>query len=188
MAAEANVHTVTVIDDESDLVERRVKPLLPRIGKRLGGAIPAVMAAARSGEVEFLPDGGVRLAGVELAADEVEIQAAPRPGTAVAADDGLVVVLDTSLTDELRLEGDAREIQRAIQELRRTAGLELDDHIRLWLDMDADLGQRLGGMVERLAADTLADELQLAPPPDGATSETVEVSAGRVGIGLERIS
>jgi isoleucyl-tRNA synthetase len=187
VAAEANVHTVTVIDDESDLVERRVKPLLPRIGKRLGGAIPAVMAAARAGAVEFLPDGGIRLAGVELAADEVEIQAAPRPGTAVAADDGLVVVLDTSLTDELRLEGDAREIQRAIQELRRTAGLELDDHIRLWLDMDADLAARLGGALERLAADTLADELRLTSPPDGATAETVEVSGGRVGIGLERL-
>ncbi|MFI5291565.1 MAG: DUF5915 domain-containing protein, partial [Candidatus Limnocylindrales bacterium] len=92
-----------------------------------------------------------------------------------------------SLTDELRLEGDAREIQRAIQELRRTAGLELDDHIRLWLDMDADLAARLGGALERLAADTLADELRLTSPPDGATAETVEVSGGRVGIGLERL-
>ena len=45
--------TSSVIDDDSDLVERRVKPLLPRIGKRLGGAIPAVMAAARDGAVEY---------------------------------------------------------------------------------------------------------------------------------------
>ena len=43
--------TVELIDDESELVERRVKPLLPRIGKRLGPAIPAVMAAARDGRV-----------------------------------------------------------------------------------------------------------------------------------------
>ena len=39
----------SVIGDESELVERRVKPLLPKIGKRLGSAIPAVMAAARDG-------------------------------------------------------------------------------------------------------------------------------------------
>ena len=114
--------------------------------------------------------------------------APPRPGTAVAADDGLVVVLDTSLTDELRLEGDAREIQRAIQELRRTAGLELDDHIRLWLDMDPGLAERLGGAIERLASETLADDLRMASPPHGATAETVDVSVGRIGIGLERIS
>jgi isoleucyl-tRNA synthetase len=42
---ELNVRRVEVIEDGSALVERRVKPLLPKIGKRLGSAIPAVMAA-----------------------------------------------------------------------------------------------------------------------------------------------
>ena len=50
-----------------------------------------MLAAARNNEVEYLPGGGVRLAGVELAADEVEILATPRPGTAVAHDKGLVM-------------------------------------------------------------------------------------------------
>jgi hypothetical protein len=94
----AEGHVRAAVIDESALVERRVKPLLPKIGKRLGAAIPAVMAAARSGDVRFEPDGSVTLAGVTLACDEVEVQATPRPGTAVAEDDGLVVVLDTALT------------------------------------------------------------------------------------------
>ena len=102
IAVEINVKEVIVIDDDSSLVERRVKPLLPKIGKRLGSAIPAVMAAARSGEVTFEDDGSVTLGGVTLAPDEVEIQATPRPGTAVADRDGLVVVLDTGLTPALR--------------------------------------------------------------------------------------
>ena len=128
---------VELIADGSELVERRVKPLLPKIGKRLGAAIPAVMAAAREGAVEIADDGSVTLAGVTLAPDEVEIQATPRPGTAVAEDDGLVVVLDTELTPELRAEGDARELARAVQDLRREAGLELDDRIELWIDRGA---------------------------------------------------
>ena len=102
---ELNVQRVEVIEDGSALVERRVKPLLPKIGKRLGAAIPAVMTAAREGAVEFHADGSVTLGGVTLAADEVEIQATPRPGTAVADRDGLVVVLDTELTRELRARG-----------------------------------------------------------------------------------
>ena len=67
IADEINVKAVEVIADDSDLVERRVKPLLPKIGKRLGAAIPAVMAAAREGDGEFhagrLGDAGRRDAG-----------------------------------------------------------------------------------------------------------------------------
>ena len=141
VAEEINVKSVEVIADGSELVERRVKPLLPKIGKRLGSAIPAVMAAARDGDVTFEADGSVTLGGVTLAADEVEIQATPRPGTAVAHDDGLVVVIDTELTPALRAEGDARDIQRAIQDLRRDAGLDLDERVDLWIE-GADVGRR----------------------------------------------
>src|SRR6185312_3697158 len=83
IADEVNVKSVELIGDESELVERRVKPLLPRIGRKFGDRIPAIMTAARDGDFEILPDGGVRLAGLTLAPDEVEILATPRPGTAV---------------------------------------------------------------------------------------------------------
>ena len=161
LADEVNVRDVRVIGDESELVERRVKPLLPKIGKRLGSAIPAVMAAARAGEVEFQPDGGVTLAGQTLAADEVEILATPRPGTAVAHDEGLVVVVDTELTPELRSEGDARELQRAIQDLRREAELELTDRIVVWA---AGLTNGVLQHADAIRAETLADEISHRRP------------------------
>jgi isoleucyl-tRNA synthetase len=181
VAGEINVHEVTLIADGSELVERRVKPLLPRIGRKLGPAIPAVMAAAREGAVEFHADGSVSLGGVTLAPDEVEIQATPRPGTAVAENDGLVVVLDTELTPELRAEGDARELQRAIQDLRKEAGLELDDRIDLWVDGAGGIGSHLPAV----AAETLAD---LAPgtPPADADRATIELETGPASIALRR--
>ncbi len=182
IADEVNVKEVVVIADDSALVERRVKPLLPRIGKRLGSAIPAVMAAARAGEVTFESDGSVTLAGVTLAPDEVEIQATPRPGTAVAHHDGLVVVLDTALTPELVAEGDARELARAVQDLRREAGLELDDRIDLWVrDLPAAVAPHLAGV----ATDTLAD-LAAGDAPADAPTATVELAGGPVVIALRR--
>ncbi|HUP55302.1 MAG TPA: DUF5915 domain-containing protein, partial [Methylomirabilota bacterium] len=183
IASEINVKVVERIADGSELVERRVKPLLPKIGKRLGSAIPAVMASAREGAVEFGADGSVTLAGVTLAADEVEIQATPRPGTAVAEDDGLVMVLDTELTPELRAEGDAREIARAVQDLRREAGLELDDRIELWV-MGAP--PAIAAHVPAVAADTLAT-LGTGEIPADAARTTVTLDDATVTIALRRV-
>ena len=184
IAEEINVKAVTVIADDSDLVERRVKPLLPRIGKRLGAAIPAVMAAARDGSVTIAADGSVTLGGATLAPDEVEIQASPRPGTAVAEHDGLVLIIDTDLTPSLRAEGDARELQRAIQDLRKDAALELDDRIELWVEgLPSDVAAYLGSVAE----DTLATVRDGAPPA-AATRTSVTLDAGPVTLALLRRS
>jgi len=185
---EVNVRDVELIGDESQLVERRVKPLLPRIGKRLGPAIPAVMAAAREGAFELHPDGSVTLAGHTLGPDEVEILAAPRPGTAVAHDEGLVAIIDTKLTDGLRAEGDARELSRAIQELRKEVGLALDDRIDLWLDAAPDSLAALEPFLAGVADDVLADDLRREAPPDGARSTELDLWVGYTRAGLLRRS
>jgi isoleucyl-tRNA synthetase len=187
LADETNVKKVTVIGDESELVERRVKPLLPKIGKRLGDRIPAVMAAARSNDVEYLASGGVKLAGVELAADEVEILATPRPGTAVAHDEGLVVVIDTEIDDALRAEGDARELIRAVQDLRKQIGLELDDTIELWVSGPADAMQAVEPHLGRVAEDTLASAVRREVGPADAPSVAQQVTAGELVLAIRRI-
>jgi isoleucyl-tRNA synthetase len=160
-----------------------VKPLLPKIGKRLGSAIPAVMAAARDGSAVIRPDGSVELAGHVLAPDEVEIQATPRPGTAVAHDEGLVVVIDTALTPELRAEGTARRIQRAIQDLRKEAGLELDRRIDLWV---SGLPDTVAAHLPAIAVETLADQVVEGPAPSahGVARGVVDLDEGTVEIAL----
>jgi isoleucyl-tRNA synthetase len=123
---------------------------------------------------------------VTLAPDEVEIQASPKPGTAVASDDGLVAVIDTRLTPELIAEGDARELQRAIQDLRKEAGLELDDRIELWLD---GIAPAVAPLLDAVTTETLADAIHTtdgAAPAD-ATAGTVDLSDGPVRIALRRL-
>ena len=183
-ADELNVRRVEVIEDGSALVERRVKPLLPKIGKRLGRAIPAVMTAAREGAVEFHADGSVTLGGVTLAAGRGR-----DPGDAAArarrsrTATGLVVVLDTELTPELRAEGDARELQRAIQDLRKEAELDLDDRIVLWVD---GVAAAVEPYLASVATETLADELRRDAPPDGVPVASVRLEAGDARIALRR--
>ena len=180
---EANVKAVELIGDESELVDRGVKVLLPKVGKRLGPKIPAVMAAAREGRFEIHGDGSVTIEGETLAPDEVEVQATPRPGTAVAHDDGLVVIVDTTLTPELVAEGDARELQRAVQDLRKEAELDLDDRIVLWVDgLPPDVEPHLAG----LAADTLVDDIRRSAPPADALAGSVRLEGADVRIALRR--
>jgi len=181
---EANVKEVELIGDESDLVDRGVKVLLPKVGKRLGVKIPAVMAAAREGAFEINADGSVTLAGEILTAEEVEIQATPKPGTAVAHDDGLVAVIDTVLTPALRAEGDAREVSRAVQDLRKEAELDLDDRIVLWVD---GLGAEVDPFLDVVAADTLADVIHREAPPAGMSVVAVRLDAGEARIALRRV-
>ncbi|HEV7810037.1 MAG TPA: DUF5915 domain-containing protein, partial [Candidatus Limnocylindrales bacterium] len=182
---EVNVRHVELISDESALVEKRVKPLLPKIGRTHGSAVPAIMAAARENAVEYHPDGSVTLAGVTLAADEVEILATPRPGTAVAHEAGVVVVIDTELTDELRADGDARELQRAVQDLRKEAGLALDDRIELWVD---GLPEVVARHLDTVAEETLATAVHCDRPPAGIdTTVRLTLSGGPVQIWLQRV-
>ena len=100
----------------------------------------------------------------------------------MAHHDGLVVVLDTELTPELVAEGDARELARAIQDLRREAALALDDRIDLWVGR---LPAAVAGHLATVAADTLA-ELAEGGLPSDATTATVELDGGPVQIALRR--
>ena len=143
------------------------------------------MAAARSDEVEYHDDGSVTLAGLTLGPDEVEILATPRPGTAVAHDEGIVVVIDTELTPELLAEGDARELTRAVQDLRKQAELALDARIRLWVEGSAEVVERLAPYLDGVAGDVLADEVRRETVPQGAVAAEVVLGAETVRIALE---
>ncbi|MFL6030715.1 MAG: isoleucine--tRNA ligase [Gaiellaceae bacterium] len=123
-----------------DAMEVRVKPNLPVLGPKLGKELGAVRSALDAGDFEQLEGGGVRVNGHELGADEVLVERRAREGWALASDDGLTVAVTTELDDELRLKGRVYERIHQVNTMRKDAGLELADRIRLTLpEADADL-------------------------------------------------
>jgi isoleucyl-tRNA synthetase len=121
-------------------MEVRVKPNLPLLGPRLGKELGSIRAALQAGEFEQLEDGGVRVNGRELGADEVLVERSAREGWALAEDDSLTVAVTTELDDELRLEARVLDLIHQLNSMRKDAGLALTDRIRVTLpEADADL-------------------------------------------------
>jgi isoleucyl-tRNA synthetase len=141
--------------------ELRVKPHLPALGPRLGKELGAVRAALQAGEFEELGNGRFRAAGHDLDADEVLVERAGKEGWAVAADAGVTVAIDTTLDDELVLEGRVSALIHRINSMRKDAGLELTDRITLTLPVaDADLLEHTKWIArETLALSVASDEI-----------------------------
>jgi isoleucyl-tRNA synthetase len=108
-----------------------VKPNLPVLGPRLGKELRTIQEKLRAGDFEELDGGRFRVAGHELEPNEVLVERSGAEGYAVASDAGLTVALDTTLDDELLLEGRAFDLIRTVNQLRKDEGYELTDRILL---------------------------------------------------------
>ena len=139
--------------------ELRVKPNLPVLGPRLGPELRAVQQALQAGEFEELGDGRFRAAGHELSPDEVLVERSGREGFAVASADGMTVALDTTLDDELLLEGRAYDLIRTVNALRKEQGFELTDRIVLTVpESERAVVERHGDWI---TAEVLATEIRV---------------------------
>lgn len=147
-----------------DATEVRVKPNLPVLGPKLGKELGAVRDALQAGQFEQLAGGGVRVNGHELGADEVLVERSAREGWALAADDALTVAMTTGLDDELRREGRVYELIHRVNTMRKDAGLELTDRIRLTLPADdADLLEHADWIKEEVLAVEVATDSVAEP-------------------------
>jgi isoleucyl-tRNA synthetase len=140
-----------------EAMEVRVKPNLPVLGPKLGKELGAVRSALEAGQFEQLDGGGVRVNGYELGADEVLVERRAREGWALAADDAVTVAMTTELDDELIREGRVYELIHRVNTMRKDAGLELTDRIRLTVPQsDADLLEHGEWIKEEVLATDIA--------------------------------
>src|SRR5680860_593464 len=199
IAEELNVKSVEVASGLEELVDYTVKPnfktLGPRYGKRVGEIAKALAGAnghalvhdIESGQVATLSLGDTD---VELTADDLDIRVVGREGFSLAQDGPHGVALDLDLDAELTDEGVAREVVRAVQDLRKSSGLEVEDRIELWLAADQpDLERALASHADYIASEVLASELHLETPVDTSNlaTDTIEVPHGTVAACLSAV-
>jgi isoleucyl-tRNA synthetase len=178
------------VQREGELVTYRVLPDLKKLGKKLGADLPKVKAGLSALEPDAVAAAvkagrPVAVNGVTLQADEVLVQAVPREGLVVAGEGGIVVGLDTALTETLINEGLAREVVRRINDLRKSAGLSISDRIRTQYLASARLGAAIEACADYVKGETLSMTLQAGnagqhTASDDFDGETLTVSIDKV--------
>jgi isoleucyl-tRNA synthetase len=162
---ELNVKAIEFIARDAGLVSYRIKPNLPRIGRRYGKMIPAIRTALQNADGSEIAGSVARGEGFRIQVDGAEIVLSPEDllietgsaaGYACAEDSGYLTALDTTLDEELLREGIARELIRTVQDARKLAGLEVSDRIVLGVSGSSAVGEALERFRDYLMSETLA--------------------------------
>jgi isoleucyl-tRNA synthetase len=130
VGGELGVKAVRLATSAEEFAEIEVMPLLKVLGPKYGRDLDLIRGLLREGEFQ-LEDGRVTVGDWTLEPGEFELRTRAREGFSVLDGDGFAVALDTEITPELELEGEARDLIRQIQVMRQEAGLDVTDRIRL---------------------------------------------------------
>jgi len=194
MHEELNVKEIdTTETDASAFGSQSIKLNFPVLGKKYGKAMKDLAAKAKAASPELDAAGNLRVDGYTLDPGEFEIQFEGRAGVVLAHDRYTMVVIDTEITDDLRLEGWAREIVRGVQDLRKKADYQVEDRITLRYELPsakaglpdpAGVFERFG---EYIQAETLAESAATGRSDAVDASAEVKLEKGlSVWVGVAR--
>jgi isoleucyl-tRNA synthetase len=187
---ELNIRDV-VLHEDGPLLTVDIKPnrktLGPKAGARLLEVVGAIEERNWGTEFSFPLELDCPSGLFKLEAEDVVISYVATDGWVGAADHGNQMALDTRITEELRLAGYAREVVRQVQDLRRTAGLEMEDRIVLELTTEsAALQQAIEAHREYIASECLVKEWATKIEGDGVARAEVKIDGQPLSIVLRR--
>ncbi len=191
---ELNIKEVKLGADLGKYVNYEIKPNLPVLGKSYGKLIPGIKRAiaekdqatlARtilSGEkVPVDVDGNL----ITLSDENLLVTMQGLEGFAFAGEGEMGIVLDTTITDELREEGYVREVVSKIQNMRKESGLEVSDRINLYISGNSLIEAVVKKASDFISKETLSENISFE---ENASSQEINVNGEAVNMGLEKLS
>jgi isoleucyl-tRNA synthetase len=191
---ELNVKEVRFLAGTDELVRLEARPNFRTLGQRFGSRTQEAAAAIRALSADALRAFGVGeevivdVAGEShvLREDDLAVTEVARGDLVVESGEGFTIALDPTIDEVLRLEGLARELVNRIQRLRRDAGLDVSDRIRLWIDGDPDVRASVERHRDYIAGETLALELESGTRADSPHARQIALDDVAAVIALER--
>lgn len=170
--SEVNVKAMEYMEDTTGILVKKIKPNFKRLGQVFGPKLKLVAAQIqqmsqediakieREGFFEIPLEDDTTV----LSREDVEILSEDIPGWLVASEGAITVALDITLTEELRLEGMARELVNRLQNLRKDSGLEVQDKIRVFIQNgQEEVAAAVNSFGGYISEEVQAVELTLVP-------------------------
>ena len=176
--SEVNVKELKFVENDRDILVKKVKCNFKKLGPKFGGKMGEVSAAIAAlsqdaiAELEHNGSYALQLAsGIEavVEAADVEILSEDIPGWLVANDGRLTVALDVVVSEELRREGIARELVNRIQNIRKNSGFEITDKITVYLSKNSQTDDAVKEYNSYICNQVLANALELVDTVNDGT-------------------
>ena len=167
LCSEINIKEVKVIDDESNILIKEIKPnyknLGPKYGKEIKNIVKKINSFGLDQIKEIEANGSIPLLfnekNIILDIDDVEIISKDIDGYAVASSQGITVALDIKLSKNLINEGRAREIVNRLQNLRKNSGFKVTDKIEIAFSKNKIIEEVINKNKEYIKNETLAKKI-----------------------------
>ena len=187
---ELNIKEIVYKDDMTEYMDYIVKPNFKVVGKVFGPKMKDFQEAVSKldiNDVNKIKAGYFKMnflgEEIEVTEDMILTTLKNKKGYCAASNGKTSIVLDTSLTEDLILEGLAREVVRKVQNLRKEANFVITDHINLYYSGDEIFDKMLSSYDEYIKNETLAAELI----EDKKLEKDTELNDIVVGLKVERI-
>ena len=191
---ELNIKALSVVENADALVQYDIKPNLgllgPKYGKDMGlirNLINAVdpqvlLKQSKAGDNIHLSDGQREF---ELLPEELLISTIEPEGQAVVEEAGVVVAVETELSEALISEGMARDFIRNVQNMRKDAEFDVSDRISIYVEVDEILKSMILEHQEYIANETLAKEISFTKKDDSFQAE-FKIGKSNFTVGITR--
>lgn len=165
---ELNIKNVEFKDDVAGFTSYSFKPQLRTLGKKYGKLVPKIGEYLKSNDGtelmnELKSNGAIKFeiegTEVELAEEDVLIDTTQKEGFVAESDKNTTVVLDTNLTEKLIEEGFVRELISKLQTMRKEAGFEVLDRIKVYHTGNSKIAEIFAGNKEQISGDVLANDI-----------------------------
>ena len=185
---EVNIKELIVLDDDSEIVNKSAKANFKSIGPKFGKKVKAVAEAIKAfgkEEISAIESGGkveLNIDGEKLAVtpDDVEIISTEIKGWVVESEGGVTVAIDTELTSELIEEGIAREFVNRIQNMRKDAGFDVTDRIKIFFNGSEKLVNAVISFKNYVSTETLAENVSKGEGFEGNHKQDWKIGRGQV--------